>query len=136
MSVGDRESVRRGFRGARDKDGPDLLPIRAAQGSGLEPGKYGAKAKLGYISYGGKEIQVRDPKAEIFLGSGVGTAFKGDLPLGAIPAGYDSDGSTLYMISAQKDGTQALCNYSDARGEAYIPYGGDEIKVASFEVLC
>ena len=134
-SSGDGNAVRQGFVSAKDSNGSALLPFRATQGSGLHPGKFAVTSRTGWISYGGKEIVVQDPKSEIFIGSGVWQAFKGQLPQEAIRGGYDNDGSALYMIRAKQAGAQALGKYNAARGEAYIPYGGNEIKVTSFEVL-
>ena len=72
----------------------------------------------------------------MFIGAGVWTPSSGRLPPGAIPAGADTDGTTLYMIRAAVSGAQSLGKFSAQRGEAYVPYGGAEMKVTSFEVLC
>ena len=129
-------SFRQAFRGGTDSDGGPLVPFRAAYGGGLQPGKFNTAARRGYISYGGQEITIDDPSAEVFVGTGIWTPSNGNLPAGAIPAGVDTDGSTLYMIRALHDGAQALGKFSAQRGEAYIPYGGIEWKVSDFEVLC
>jgi hypothetical protein len=134
--AGARDSVDEAFRGATDSDGSPLVPFRATQGRGLHPGKFNTGTQQGYISYGGKEIMVRDPAAQVFIGSGTWIPAKGTLPPGAIPAGYDDDRSTLYMIRAPQAGAQSLGKYNDTRREAYIPYGGNELKVPAFDVLC
>lgn len=131
-----RDSLGEAFQGGADSDGAILVPFRAAQGGGLHPGKYNAVTHQGYVSFGGQELEIKDPRAEVFIGAGVWTPARGGLPVGAIPAGYDGDGSTLYMIRADAGGAQSLGKYSDKRHEAYVPYGGAEVPVTDFEVLC
>jgi len=134
--VKDETAQDQAFRAGADANGASLVPLRAAQGNGLHPGKFNTGNQQGYIPYGGKEIQVSTTSSEIFVGTGIWTPPGGGLPPGAIPAGYDDDGSILYMIKAKQAGADALGKYSAMRGEAYIPWGGKEVKVASFDVLC
>ena len=125
------------FVAGRDSDGSDLVPLRAPRGKGLHPGKWSVGSRKGYIPYGGKEIELGQKGYEIFVGSGTWVQAQGNmLPLGAILAGSDDDGSPLYMIRAKQNGADVLGKYNASRGQAYIPYGGKEIVVSSFEILC
>jgi hypothetical protein len=125
------------FAAGTDSDGSDLAPLRAPRGKGLHPGKWSAGSRKGYIPYGGKEIELGQQGYELFIGTGIWVRPQGKaLPFGAIQAGTDDDGSALYMVRAKQGGSDALGKFSAARGEAYIPYGGLETKVTSFEVLC
>ena len=134
--LSDPDALSQAFRSGAGANNAALVPLRAAHGGGLHPGKFNTGNQQGYIPYGGKEITVGIPESEIFIGSGTWVPSRGTLPPGAIPAGYDDDGSILYMIKAKQAGADALGKYSARRNQAYVPWGGKEVTVTSFEVLC
>ena len=131
-------AVDQGFRAAVDSDGNALTPLRSPRGSGIQLGKFNVGTRKGYFSYGGKEINVDLGNAQVFVGKGVWRHWNGNLPAGAIPAGRDDDGSLLYMIRASVPGVpgaQSVGKYTDARKQAYVPYGGNEVPVTDFDIL-
>jgi len=114
------------------------LQRRIPHGSGIQLGKFNVGTRKGYFSYGGKEINVDLGNAQVFVGKGVWRHWNGNLPAGAIPAGRDDDGSLLYMIRASVPGVpgaQSVGKYTDARKQAYVPYGGNEVLVTDFDIL-
>jgi hypothetical protein len=127
----------RAFRAGVDGDKTPLAVLRFPQGGSLQPGKFRLSDRQGYISSGGKEVAVAAANVQLFTGTGIWVApTRASAPEGAIPAGYDDDGSPLYIIRAKQNGTDVLGKYSEKRNEALIPFGGNELKVTSFEVLC
>ncbi|HET6452680.1 MAG TPA: DM9 repeat-containing protein [Spirochaetia bacterium] len=137
VNVKNVDAMQSAFVGGTDADGSNLVPLRAARGKGVHPGKWSAGSGKGYVSYGGKEIELGQQGYELFIGTGTWTAPQGKaLPFGAILAGRDDDGSPLYMIRSKVNNADSLGKYSSTRKQAYVPFGGKELEVSSFEVLC
>ena len=104
-------------------------------GNGVHPGKLNPANGRGYVSYGGREVEVTSG-LEAFTGSGDWVAAAdGEVPFGAIKGGYDDDGSPLFIIRARYQGGMHLGKMNPASGKAYIPYGGQEVEVVAYEVL-
>lgn len=61
-------------------------------------------------------------------------ASNGSIPQGAVVAGKDSDGTTLYAGRAFYEGDLLPAKISPTLGGAMVPYGGSEHKVCEYEV--
>ncbi len=61
-------------------------------------------------------------------------ASHGAVPGGAVVAGKDTDGTTLYAGRAFFDGDLLPAKISPAQGGALVPHGGSEHKVYEYEV--
>ncbi len=111
------------FVAGNEANGETLCIIRIDRGSGLFPGKANIKTKTGYISFDGKEIQIK--QYDVFTGTGEWVkARKGLLPAGVIKAGKDLDSRPLYIIRADYKGGKHIGRVDDF-GNAYIPWGGE-----------
>ena len=116
----------RAFRAGLDGDKSPLAVLRIPQGGSLQPGKFRLSNKQGYISSGGKEVAVAAANVQLFVGTGVWTAKvqgRDFAPDSAIPAGYDDDGSPLYIIRTKQNGADVIGKYSEKRNEALVPFG-------------
>jgi hypothetical protein len=120
-----------------EADGPNLYLARAYYQGGLHPGKVGAG--VAHISWGGKEVTV--PYYEVFCGIREGSytwvhASGGNIPSDAIEVGYEADGPILYAARAYYQGGLHPGKIEHGFGGANIPWGGKEISVQEYEVLC
>jgi hypothetical protein len=59
----------------------------------------------------------------------------GNFPSNAIAAGYENDGSALYIARASLGGGLHIGKVRANGREAFIPYGGREEIVSDFEIL-
>jgi len=118
-----------------EANGTPLFIIRARQGGGLHPGKLNTAFGTGYVPYGGREIELK-AGMEIFVGSGVWVkAAGGAVPFGAIKGGTDNSGSPLFIIRAPVGGGVHPGKLSPEFKMGYVPYGGREMQINSYEVL-
>lgn len=124
-------------RGGSEANGAPLFIARGRWEGSLTPGKLNPDHRTAYIPYAGKEIGLRDYQVLVADGGG-GRAWVrasgGDVPPGAFRAGREADGSPLYVIRAPYQGGLCPGKLSTATGRAYIPFGGREIGVDSYEV--
>lgn len=122
------------FSAGSESDGRPLAISVVLRDGGRFPGKMDPKNGKAYYSFGGKEYQ-SDDLYEVFTGDGTWVkAPGGRIPTGAIRAGQDIDGSPLYIIRA-RHAKGLHPGRTDGKGNAYIPYGGKEIRVSDYEVL-
>lgn len=89
-----------------------------------------------FLAYGGVEIPVENfeylsGKARYF--SWV-PASDGNIVDGAVWTG-DESGEQLYVGRASHDGSLTVGKIHPSHGVCYIPYGGEEIGIAVYEVL-
>ncbi|XP_037048929.1 uncharacterized protein LOC119083339 isoform X1 [Bradysia coprophila] len=69
--------------------------------------------------------------------SWVPTTIHAPIPLNAVLAGYDSDGSRIFVGRTYFQGDQIPCKIIPAKAAAYISYNGTEHYVGNyFEILC
>jgi hypothetical protein len=129
------DSAARARPAGKSPDGSPSFLIRALFQGSLIPGKFNPKAKTAYVPWGGKENPVRN--FELYVGSQLWLtpASRGALPANAIVAGKEADGTPLYAIRAPSDAALVPGKYNSRTKEAYIPIGGKEVKVDSFEFL-
>jgi hypothetical protein len=64
------------------------------------------------------------------------SASNGAIPAGAIVAGHESDGPILYAARAYYQGGLHPGKIETGFGGAHIAWGGKEISVPNYEVLC
>jgi hypothetical protein len=120
-----------------DRQGRPLAPYRMADRDEWSVGKYDLNNSVGYISSGGMEIEFREYIGELFVGTGIWVRpARASVPDNAIPAGRDSTGAVTYSIRATYMDDFVLGQYNGRLGIATIPYGGKEIRITDFEVLC
>ncbi len=120
-----------------ERQGLNLVPYRMANGKELGVGKYVLGPNVGYISVEGREISFGNFQGELFVGTGVWVKpVRSSVPDNAIPAGRDAGGAVTYAIRAIYMNDMALGQYNERLGLATIPYGGNEVRVTDFEVLC
>lgn len=58
------------------------------------------------------------------------------LPEGAVHAGHDIDGTQIYVGRAYHEGDLIPAKVMPSKRAAYVPYGGREVFVDNYEVLC
>jgi len=120
-----------------ERQGKTLVPYRKTNGDEWSVGKFVLGDNIGYISSAGNELGFGNLQGEIFIGTGVWTRpERAAAPDNAIPAGRDSTGAITYSIRASHMNDTALGQYNERLGLATIPYGGQEVRVTDFEVLC
>ncbi len=118
-----------------EADGTPLYLARAYYNGGLHPGKVRAEFRSANIPYGDNEVKVNP--YEVYCGGGTWiSASGGAIPAGAVVCGYDTNGEYLYAARAWYAGGLQIGKVRPAFGGANIAYGGREIKVYSYEVLC
>lgn len=119
----------------REANWTKLYIARASHKGGLHPGKVRPEFRAAYIPWGGIEESIEC--YEVFVGNGRWVQVKdGNVPSGAIKAGYESDGiPPLYIARAYYRGGLHPGKIRKEFGGAYIPWGGKEVKVNPYEVL-
>lgn len=115
-------------------DGEDMYVIRAQHEGAIIPGKLLASHGAAYVAWGGAE----NPKTEYeVLCDGNGTFVPvsgGDIPPNAIPAGESEDGEPLFIGRVSHEGTMTVGKVQQSHGVCYIPYGGQEMAFADYEI--
>jgi hypothetical protein len=87
------------------------------------------------MGHAGKEFMVHE-NVECYAGDGQWVpARNGQIPEGAVPAGYESNGTMLYAARAFVDGCLTPGKISATSGGALVPHGGKEHRVLEYEVL-
>jgi len=130
----------------QDDDGMDLLVGRAPFKGGMHPGKLNPSHSSLYVSYGGEEVPMQE--YEILIQEGRDNlhwveAKNGEVPPAALKIGYEANGDPLFVARGKVEKDSCDENFSMSVGKmnpryglAYLPYGGKEIEVAEYEVLC
>lgn len=67
---------------------------------------------------------------------GHSSRYPGIVPPMAVVGGHDSDGSTIYVGRAMYQGDNLPAKVVPGRNEAYVSWGGNEIVIRNYEVLC
>lgn len=115
-------------------DGEDMFIARSQHEGAIIPGKLVASHGCCYIAWGG----VENPKTEYeVLCDGNGTfvnASGSEIPPNAIPAGESEDGEPLFIGRVNHEGTVTVGKVQQSHGVCYIPYGGQELAFADYEV--
>ncbi|CAL8071725.1 unnamed protein product [Calicophoron daubneyi] len=112
--------------------------IRHEYKGDMNPGKWPVSLKKGYISSGGKEIELKDfevlciPNRSYQWLDGE----KGKIPPGAVVGGKTSKGETLYVARGRVNNEPCLGKVHPSHQCAYYPWGHKEHKREKYSVLC
>lgn len=136
-------------------DGEQLYIARARHESALIPGKvhyqlfmssYGAQYDafffqlvpshgVAYISWGGAEHPCTEYEVLCAGGGQWVPTSGGNIPPQAMPAGESEDGEPLFVGRVNHAGTITPGKVHPSHGFCYIPYGGQEMAFADYEIL-
>ncbi|XP_055600612.1 uncharacterized protein LOC129749614 isoform X1 [Uranotaenia lowii] len=121
--------------GGSDGGSDEPIYIGRAQHEGaIIPGKVVASHGVCYVAWGGAE----NPKAEYeVLCDGTGTFVPvsgGEIPPNALPAGESEDGEPLFIGRVPHEGSVTVGKVQQSHGVCYIPYGGQEMAFAEYEI--
>uniref|UniRef100_A0A182J1Y8 DUF3421 domain-containing protein n=1 Tax=Anopheles atroparvus TaxID=41427 RepID=A0A182J1Y8_ANOAO len=122
--------------GGHDSDGTQIFVGRAHYAGDLLPAKVLPDKNAAYVAYGGQETLVEQVEVLVQRQLVWDTAVAGQVPLGAIIGGHTSDGEPLYIGRAHHEGSQTVGKVQCSHNCIYIPYGGAEVPVHTYEVLC
>ena len=107
--------------------------------SDLQPGKIETGFTGCHVSYGGQELIESSYQVLVTLNPSMPlttvAASGGNVPFGAVRGGIDVGGQTLYMCTAEYGNGQHPGKVRQQFGACYIPYGGREVAVHSYQVL-
>uniref|UniRef100_A0A182XP53 Uncharacterized protein n=1 Tax=Anopheles quadriannulatus TaxID=34691 RepID=A0A182XP53_ANOQN len=121
--------------GGVDSDGAQIFVGRAHHGGDLLPAKVIPDKTAAYVAYGGQETLVEHVEVLVHKQLIWDTASSGQVPLGAVVGGHTSDGEMLYVGRAYHEGSQTIGKVQCSHNCIYIPYGGAEVSVPTYEVL-
>jgi hypothetical protein len=118
----------------REATGEPLYIARARLENGLHIGKVRRGFEGALIPYGAKEIETR--AYEVFVGVCYWSqASNGEIPIGAIVAGHEGDGTPLYVARAEYENGVHLGKVRPGFVGANITYAGEEVEINPYEVL-
>uniref|UniRef100_A0A1B0CT69 Uncharacterized protein n=1 Tax=Lutzomyia longipalpis TaxID=7200 RepID=A0A1B0CT69_LUTLO len=122
-------------RAGRDADGSTIYVGRAFHEGDMLPAKVIPDKNIAYVAYGGEEHAKEDFEI-LRTGTFVWEfATNGTVPEGAVEVGQTADGEKLYMGRCLYNGTQTPGKVQVSHGCLYIPFDGEEVSVAEYEVL-
>lgn len=123
------------LEGGRDADGDTIYVGRVFKDGDLMPAKVIPNKGGAYVCWGSEEHKVENFQVLIGAGFMWTVCDNGNIVPGAVPAGNTSDGETLYIGRAEHAGSLCVGKVHPSHGCLYIPFGGGEEKVDSYEVL-
>uniref|UniRef100_A0A182K6L9 Uncharacterized protein n=1 Tax=Anopheles christyi TaxID=43041 RepID=A0A182K6L9_9DIPT len=121
--------------GGVDSDGAQIFVGRAHHGGDLLPAKVIPDKSAAYVAYGGQETLVEHVEVLVHKQLIWDTASSGQVPLGAVVGGHTSDGEMLYVGRAYHEGSQTIGKVQCSHSCIYIPYGGAEVSVPTYECI-
>lgn len=123
------------LEGGRDADGDVIFVGRVYKDGDMMPAKVIPNKGGAYVCWGSEEHKVEE--FQVLAGAGFLWAHctSGQTLPGAVPAGKTKDGETLYVGRAEHKGSISIGKVHPSHGCLYFPFGGEEIKVESYEVL-
>lgn len=118
--------------GGVDADGSPLYVCRGYWNGGTHPGKMQASWGSCDIGYGGGEVYVStfDTMVPTWV-----AAAGGKVPVGAVPLGFEASGIAVYACRASYGGGLHPGKLGAGFDGCYVPWGGAEVHVPSYEVL-
>ncbi|CAG2109003.1 unnamed protein product [Medioppia subpectinata] len=124
--------------GGNDTNGEALYVGRAVQEGDTIPGKVVPSHGVCYVAYGGAEHGHRDYQV-LTNPSGSNLvwvpAANGEIPLGALQGGQQSDGQKLFIGRAYHSGSMVLGKVHPGHNTLYVSYDGQEVPIHNYEVL-
>lgn len=118
-----------------DADGSPIYIGRTYHEGDQLPVKIVPSRQNAYVSYGGQEVHVSN--YEVLVGHGfqwVGSA-SGHTPDGAVSTGNLASGEPVFVGRAHFQGSLTPGKVHRSHGCLYIPFGGQEHRIDSYEVL-
>ncbi|XP_073829706.1 uncharacterized protein [Musca autumnalis] len=123
------------LEGGRDADGDTIYVGRVFKDGDLMPAKVIPNKGGAYVCWGGEEEKVDNFQVLVGAGFMWVACENGNIVPGAVPAGTTCDGETLYIGRAEHAGSLCVGKVHPSHGCLYIPFGGGEEKIDSYEVL-
>jgi len=118
-----------------DSDGTPIYIGRSFFEGNQLPCKVMPSKNAAYVSYAGKEIFVSNYEALSGHGFSWVASGHGHVPPGAVATGNTNQGEPLYIGRAHFQGSLTPGKVHRSHACLYIPYGGDEHAIKSYEVL-
>ncbi|XP_055914857.1 uncharacterized protein LOC129948065 isoform X2 [Eupeodes corollae] len=115
-------------------DGETLYVGRGFHQGSLTVGKIHPSHGCLYIPYGESEVKLTSYEVLVQPEQWI-EATPDCIPRGAIVAGNDSDGDTIYVGRLKHGGDLLPAKVIPAKGGAYVCYGGEEVKSDNFQML-
>lgn len=118
-----------------DADGSPMYVGRAHHNGDQLVAKVIPSKQAAYVAYNGQEVLKQ--QFDILVGEGfqwIGSG-NGHVPDGAVAAGRTSSGEELFIGRAHHCGALTPGKIHKSHGCLYIPFGGSEVSVKSYEVL-
>uniref|UniRef100_A0A1I8M5Y8 Uncharacterized protein n=1 Tax=Musca domestica TaxID=7370 RepID=A0A1I8M5Y8_MUSDO len=123
------------LEGGCDVDGDPIYVGRVCRHGDLLPAKVIPNKGGAYICWDGEEEKVEDFQVLVGAGFMWVACENGNIVPGAVPAGITCDGETLYVGRAEHAGSLSVGKVHPSHGCIYIPFGGEEASIESYEVL-
>lgn len=123
------------LEGGRDADGDPIYVGRVFKDGDLMPAKVIPNKGGAYVAFGSEEHKVEN--FQVLAGAGFmwTPCENGNIVPNAVPAGSTCDGETLYIGRAEHEGSLCVGKIHPSHGCLYLPYGGGEVKVETYEIL-
>jgi len=123
------------LEGGRDADGDTIYVGRVFFEGDLLPAKIIPNKGGAYVCINGEEHKLES--FQVLAGAGFmwSHCSDGNVVPGAIPAGNTNDGETLYIGRAEYNGSVSVGKVHPSHGCLYLPFGGEEVKIESYEIL-
>ena len=123
------------LEGGTDADGDMIYVGRIFRDGDLMPAKVIPAKGGAYVAYDSEEHKY--DSFQVLVGAGFlwAAASNGSILPGAVPAGTTCDGETLYVGRGWHEGSLCVGKVHPSHGCLYLPYGGGEVKLDSYEVL-
>uniref|UniRef100_A0A182M6C9 Uncharacterized protein n=1 Tax=Anopheles culicifacies TaxID=139723 RepID=A0A182M6C9_9DIPT len=123
-------------RAGVDCKGEVIYVGRASHNGDLLPAKVIPDKRTAYVCYGGKEIRKQEIEVLCFITFEWEYGSNGSVPDSALQIGQTAHGEPLYMGRARYRGSQTPGKVHPSHHCCYLPFGGEEVSVKEYEVLC
>ena len=127
------------FEAAVQQDGEPLFVARATIEGAHVIGTLNPKLSFAQLPYGGNGQEMNRYEVLVFNSESPPVewvaAQNGDLPEGALLAGREANGQSLYVVKASVANQVLIGKLNPSHGKAYVPHNGRELVVTSYEVL-
>ncbi|XP_036342466.1 uncharacterized protein LOC118751757 [Rhagoletis pomonella] len=121
--------------GGHDSDGTPIYVGRSFHEGDNLPAKVVPSKGAGYVCWGGREIT--KSHYEILVGQGYAwvPCYGGSVPPNAVRTGTTRTGEPLYVGRGHHANSLTVGKIHPSHGCLYIPFGGQEVRIATYEVL-
>lgn len=121
--------------GGHDCDGSPIYVGRAYHEGDQLPAKVVPSKGCAYVAYGGVEHTKNN--YEVLVGQGFAwvACFGGSVPPNAVRSGFTRNREPLYVGRGHHSGSLCVGKIHQSHGCLYIPFGGQEVRLDTYEVL-